>query len=493
MEKNQFHEAILAEVNTLIEKGKKRITVLMPAGSGRALIAGGIVKSLHLTSLMLVPYHMLGASLLQRKKELFGDESVSILALSDYLNKQKNNNECKHQKPIGLFILCGTTAKEREIIAQLIPKDAIVVSIGSDTRTWEMQYANTTVFPFECNVFSSETLIDIRDLIIAPESERQIIVDQIADKKSKQDQLIYTMRVAPFNASSNAPKEELDYLREEIKERDRVIAKKEEELDVLKTLLASTGIPVEGLKKSIDLIGKIKLQYKNEDPEINNERVAKAIAEQNQNLFDQYVTPFSRQYYTSLIEASITKAVWDKLCKESQNCLITAKIEFQSMVNTGDASLDYSGVCILASKALDIEMSKRFFHNYVLYLRRTCEQTHWPNSLLDKDGNLLTDDKFTLGSVRHAVGIDAKGTIKNRYVYRMFLQYANAELYDSSFPRSEVDNHLKKCIESVETVREKFRNPAAHRMSLNQVTAKECFDYLVDTYKKLKEILEVMI
>ena len=492
MEKYQFHDAILTEVNNLIEKGRKRITVLMPAGSGKSLIAGGVVKSLKLTTQIIVSRHTIRDSLLQRKKELFGDETVSILTPSDYFCNHKLLNECDHQKPRELVVLYETTAKEREGLAQAIPAEATVVSIGFDTRAGDAHYEATTIFPFECNVFSSESLLDIRDLIIAPEPERQIIVNQIADKKSKQDKLIFAIRTAPFGASPDASKEELDNLREKLKERNRKIAEKEEELSVLKSLLVSAGISEEDVKKSIDLIREIKLQFGDEDSEIISEKVAKAIAEQSQNLFARYVTSFSRAYYSSFIETNLTKAVWDKMSEESQTCLITAKIAFQSMIKTGDDSLDYSGVCILASKALDIEMSKRFFHYYVKYLKTTCAVSSWPNTLFDKDGNLLTDDKFTLGSVRYVIGIDEKGTVKNKYVHRMFLQYAEAKLYDSRFTKSDINNHLKKCIESVETVREKYRNPAAHRTPLNQVTAKECFDYLIDTYKKLKEILEVM-
>ena len=464
----------------------------MPTGSGKSLIAGSVVKSLQLTTLMIVSRHMIRDSLLQRKKELFGDETVSILTSSDYLINHKLFNECDHQKPRELFVLYETTAKERENLAQAIPTEAIVVSIGSDTRYRDAHYEKMTVFPFECNVFSSDSLLDIRDLIIAPEPERRIIIDQIADKKCKQDRLIFAIRTAPYNASPDASKEELDNLREKLKERDREIAEKEEELSVLKSLLVSAGISEEDVKKSIDFIRNIKLQFGDEDSEIINEKVANAIAEQSQKLFARYVTSFSRDYYSSLIEANITNAVWNKMLEESQTCLITAKIAFQSMVKTGDDSLDYSGVCILASKALDIEISKRFFHNYLTYLSRSFTQAKWPYTLLDKDGAVLSDDKFTLGSVKYVVGVDELGNIKNSYVNKCFIQYAKAELYDHSLTTLDIKEHLKNCVQSVETVRNKYRNPAAHRTALSRVTAEECFDYLVDTYKKLKEILEVM-
>ena len=47
-------------------------------------------------------------------------------------------------------------------------------------------------------------------------------------------------------------------------------------------------------------------------------------------------------------------------------------------------------------------------------------------------------------------------------------------------------------VKYVEKVREDYRNPSAHREKIDLVTAEACMDYMLETYKKLKEILEDM-
>lgn len=491
MKKYKLHDAIQAEVSALLENEKKHITVLMPTGSGKSLLLGRIVKSLKLTTVVIVSRKLIQEQLFRRKEELFGTESVTILAMTDLQQNQFNISDCTANNP-GLIVLLETTPIDRENIARSIPADATVLSFGSDYRIKDASFVDETVYPFECSVFYSESILDVRDIIVASDSERQSIINQIEDRKNKQNRLLFALRTAPFNASPNASQAELAILNAKIKERDQIIAEKEEQISILTSLLLSAGVSVDKIIKSVDYIREIKRKYADDDSESAIKTVSDAIAEQSQILFSPYLTPINKEYYSSFIQSKITEAVWKKLCKESQTCLITGKIAFQSMVNTNDDSLDYSGICILASKALDFEMAKRFFHNYMLYLRKNIEQSKWPYVLFDKNHELLTGDKFTLGSVRFVVGIDENGFIVNEYAYKMFLKYAKMDLYEDSFPRADIGNHLKKCIETIEFVRSKYRNPAAHRTQLNQVTAIECFDYLVDTYRKLKEILEVM-
>ena len=492
MEKYQLHDAILAEVNDLIVNGKKRITVLLPKGCEELLLMEKVVKMMHLTTVAIVSRKSIQSSLIEKKEELFGTQSVTIISAGDIVSDYPNTLDSDQITSNLLYVLFDTTPKDRVSLAKIIPPEVTVISFGSDTRVKGESFRNDLFYPFECTVFYSESLLDIRDLIVGAENERQSIVDQILEKRKRQKRLLFAIAASGPLASPEAPPEVVAELEKTIKEREKVIEEKNETIHILEMMLASFGISREDVYRYIEQLKSIKSEFEDEESAIASEKIAKAISEQCQRLLAPCVTPFSSMYYSSLIEASITEPVWKKMEHESQTCLITGKIAYQSMLNIGDDSLDYSGVCILASKALDIEMSKRFFHNYIKYLKTTCAVSSWPNTLFDKDGNLLTDDKFTLGSVRYVIGIDEKGIVKNNYVHRLFLQYAKAKLYDSHFPRSDINNHLKKCIESVETVREKYRNPAAHRTPLNQVTAKECFDYLIDTYKKLKEILEVM-
>ena len=492
MERNKIYDVQFSKVYNLLHQGRKRITVLMPVGSGRIIVISYIIKLLRQKTTVIVPGQTYRNMFVMQNEGLFEDDNVSVLTANDYLENYVEWDYGNHESYFStLYVLYETTPNQRVELEKIIPKDSIVVSFGSAGHVEKNSILKNAFEPFECCVFYSESILDIRDLIIASDSERNIIIKQILDTKRNQDKLLYALRITPFNASPGASGEELEALNEKIRERDKKIAYQEETIKVLQSLLNSAGISVEDINESINLIRRIKCEYGDEDSEIINEKVARIIAVESQKLFAQYVVSFSKDYYTSVIKSCLTSDVWNKMTQESKNCLLTGKIAFQSMINIQDESLDYSGVCILASKSLDIEMSKRFFHNYVMYLRQTSDQDSWPKTLF-RDGNLLSDEEFTLGSIKYVVGIDKYGVVKNRYVNRLFLKYAIDELYVPSLSRIEIKHHLQKCIEVVETVRENYRNPAAHRVSLDRTTAKECFDYLVDTYKKLKEILRDM-
>lgn len=490
MKTNQRFDTVLSEVSDNLQQGRKRITVLMPNGTGKTFVMGQIIRFIGKETIVLVSRRLIRDNLILSNKELLESNPVSIITVNDYLQEQKYADNDYDYSDTLLYMLYETTPNDRVELSNIIPIKATVISFGPP-HIDDKHLLDTSNDSFACFVFHSENIFDVRDLISASESERNAIIRQISDKKKKQDRLLYAIRTIPFNASPEASWEEIEYLREKIKERDREIALREATINVLKELINASGIPTEQIRELLDSIKRTKCEYIDKESELMSESITKAVAEECQEFFARYKSPYNEQYYSSLIEDSITSNVWNKMSRESKNCLITGKTIFQSMLNTNDDLLDYSGVCILASKSLDIEMSKRFFHKYVMYLRRTRAQNRWPNTLF-KDGHLLSDEEFTLGSVKYVVGINKAGEVKNHYVNRLFLDYASSELYESSLSRGEVEHHLQRCIEAVETVRENYRNPAAHRVSISRITAQECFDYLIDTYKKLKEILEYM-
>lgn len=202
---------------------------------------------------------------------------------------------------------------------------------------------------------------------------------------------------------------------------------------------------------------------------------------------------------TDELRELLSEDVWDKkLSEESKKCLTTAKSTFDMMgMLQQQNSVDYSGVCILITKAVDLEVSKRLYRKYVNYLeRRFPKQTdlgRWPYSLLN-DGRtaVIQEEKFTLGTVEHVVGINSVGDVVNDYVYRLFKDFARENLYIRELTHGEMVIRIKKLVECIEKIRTDYRNRCAHREGIDYITAKECIDYTIETYKKLKEMLEYM-
>ncbi|MBR3599586.1 MAG: hypothetical protein IKL53_06880, partial [Lachnospiraceae bacterium] len=172
----------------------------------------------------------------------------------------------------------------------------------------------------------------------------------------------------------------------------------------------------------------------------------------------------------------------------------TAKYSYESMMKSEDKDkMDFSGVCLLITKVLDIEIARRLYEQYGEYLDRNFSKDAWPKSMLNDDRTELLDSKdFTLGTVMYVVGCDANGSIKSTYVYNKFKEFALEELYNSNLTVQEIEEQVKNIVKCVEKVRIDFRNPSAHRNSLNAISAEACMGYMIDTYKKLREILEDM-
>lgn len=190
--------------------------------------------------------------------------------------------------------------------------------------------------------------------------------------------------------------------------------------------------------------------------------------------------------------------VWDLLDENSKSFLISAKVTFGSMARTRKPdALDYSGVCLLVTKALELELFRVFFKEYIQYLRdKKIQINEYPKELLDKTGTTIkADHLFSLGMVIHIWGLKygcKKSQIlrENNPNYQLFLKYAQERLYGGS--DIEIANEILKNACFIERTRVDYRNPSAHTGHLTRVVCQECLDYIVDIEKQMKRMLENM-
>ena len=109
---------------------------------------------------------------------------------------------------------------------------------------------------------------------------------------------------------------------------------------------------------------------------------------------------FNKQEYgTELtkLKLSFGDGAWNKLDESSKTFLVSSKIMFNQFVGMEDI-VDYSGVCLLVTKALEVEMSNRFCSKYITYLKAKYpgkdpgkgDVSKFPYSMLDRYGRPLT-------------------------------------------------------------------------------------------------------
>lgn len=198
--------------------------------------------------------------------------------------------------------------------------------------------------------------------------------------------------------------------------------------------------------------------------------------------------------------------IWDRLDPRTQRELFSAKMSYQLLAQKECGNdIDFSGVCTLASKAMEVECEKYFYKRFRQYI---FEQT--PEKRRDAqfvEALSLTPEAakqskqrggFTLGSVQHILKPRydrEKGESEpyKRYMAvltsyareRLFSPGVGADLMDDQ----QIRNILWKYVDYVNTVKNQYRNPSVHKELVSQQSALSCLDYVVDVEKKLKEMV----
>ena len=192
---------------------------------------------------------------------------------------------------------------------------------------------------------------------------------------------------------------------------------------------------------------------------------------------------------------SIGEESWKKMEKDSKLSLNSAVIAYKSLKEF-DQLADFSGVCLQACKAVEVEMVKRYFSEYIEFLKekygdQALDKANY--DLLKKTKNPNDPKEFaevytqTLGSLPFIAGLYPGGAIANQYAWKEFKDYAEkALLKDPSDPLSTISEHLKY----TNDIKNKYRNKSAHKEVMDVTEAFECINYIVGLYRKLGIMLD---
>ena len=191
--------------------------------------------------------------------------------------------------------------------------------------------------------------------------------------------------------------------------------------------------------------------------------------------------------------SSLGSNAWNKLDEASRTFLISAKVMYKHLILLNDI-IDYSGVCVLVTKALEVELSKRFYTNFLKYLdsRYQKDYTQYPTSLLDQGGKPLSLERFTMGSIAFTLcyienrhdSLLQKTNNKNK-----LLEYVKSCIF-TSYSQSQIETMLCEYAKSINFIRYKYRNPSAHTNEIRRIDAEECLNLVLDVEKLLKKMLD---
>jgi hypothetical protein len=194
--------------------------------------------------------------------------------------------------------------------------------------------------------------------------------------------------------------------------------------------------------------------------------------------------------------ASLGEQAWDKLDEASRSFLISAKVMFNNLILLDD-SLDYSGVCLLVTKALEVELNNRFCKRYLSYLQECYGENYseYPTALIGPKGTPLPLEKFTMGSYAFILcGLKKKGdTEKQQRKNKKRLMEYTSQCILKGLSREEIEKKLCFFASNIEDIRHRFRNPAAHTNTIRRCDAEDCFSIVLDVEKLLKKMMDSFV
>ena len=250
--------------------------------------------------------------------------------------------------------------------------------------------------------------------------------------------------------------------------------------------------------KITDYQSLIERQINNFDTEEEKDMLIAAFADEcaeriiNETSFNKEEDSYNLEK-TNLIN-SLGESAWAKLSRESQTYLISSKLMFNNLNDISEI-VDYSGVCILITKTLEVELYKRFYDNFLDYLdkKRYKKYDNYPTGLLYKNREPLNEDKFNLGTVAYIFCLKTDYYIdyyQEKNNEEKLMEYCEADLFKEN-ETEIIEKLIKKFGETIEKIRKDYRNPSAHRNNITKDKAEMCLDLVL--YNKnplLKEMLD---
>lgn len=199
------------------------------------------------------------------------------------------------------------------------------------------------------------------------------------------------------------------------------------------------------------------------------------------------------QKILKLVMVRLGEDAWNKLDLESQKFLVTAKFMFMENMNLAE-EIDYSSICLLSSKAFEVELAKRLVTEYEAYLiSKKIPESKWPKGLLvfnKRKGSYerMKVEDFTLGSCPYIMGV--LGNEAERKINRQsFEMYCKDQLM-KKISSNEMTSKIREFDGYIRCVKDNYRNPAAHKTTMSMSEASECLDYILEIERVLKIMLE---
>ena len=295
-------------------------------------------------------------------------------------------------------------------------------------------------------------------------------------------------------------KEELIHIIRSLKEQ---VDLNNRRIDFLENVLDREGLKNEALEKAFTDLESYRIEIldrlDSSDEQVSTEayeELAIKTSEIIEKLWDTRDYSSDRESYVEELKEYLTKEIWNGLNDNTRKILVTALFLFDYLCSLGaPTKYDFSAVCMLMGKALEIETTIRMRDNYIHYLQNNrIDKWRWPKELL------ISRNQFTLGKPAQMIGLCVDDTvtrseqkeiiIDDTSKYNLFSKFFQRH-YNLTQSAVELETKIKNDVKFIETVREKYRNPSSHKDQIIKSNAERCIDYMLKKDNQFKYYLKV--
>lgn len=179
---------------------------------------------------------------------------------------------------------------------------------------------------------------------------------------------------------------------------------------------------------------------------------------------------------------------WNRLQPDSQIGLISARTLYELSIQQNATTFDFSGVCISATSALELELKKIFLTDYVKFAKKeSLIPDTWPEALRywsSDSQKWKAKDRFTLGDLPYILeSTQTRGSaLLNNYLKSIL----NSNLRKANDPRKPfltAKGNRPSFLNRIDNLREKYRNPAGHAGAVDKESAKNCCYQIMGSFE----------
>lgn len=172
---------------------------------------------------------------------------------------------------------------------------------------------------------------------------------------------------------------------------------------------------------------------------------------------------------------------WNMLDGYTKRALVSANVFAANFRDEAYKDLDFSGVVIAATSALENEIKKRFFVGYQKFLTKKYgkpSEEKWPKSMIyiNSEGTVLRNNRFTLGSLGYIFKCNEnEAEFLEKYLKTVVCDSDTDSAIGLLYSKADKNCIVARC----EKIKNKYRNKAAHSDSVSMKLAKSCISDVI--------------